>query len=54
MNRFFEQIYAVFAVMFIVLLNPFDDIVRIPKRVYYWFYPLHMMILLLIGRMLPK
>ena len=54
MNRSFEQIYAVFAVMFIVLLNPFDDIVRIPKRVYYWFYPLHMMILLLIGRMLPK
>ena len=54
MNRSFEQFYAVFAVMFIVLLIPFDDIVRIPKRVYYWFYPLHMMILLLIGRMLPK
>ena len=54
MNRSFEQIYAVFAVMFIVLLNPFDDSVRIPKRVYYWFYPLHMMILLLIGRILPK
>ncbi|WP_031551743.1 TraX family protein [Oribacterium sp. FC2011] len=54
MNISFEQIYAVFAVLFIVLLNPFDDVIKVPKRVYYWFYPLHMMILLFIGRMLPK
>lgn len=53
-NSSFDQFYAVFAVLFIVFLNPLDNIVRIPKRVYYWFYPLHMIILLLIGRMLPK
>ena len=53
-DRSFEQFYAVFAVLFIAFLNPLDNIIRIPKSVYYWFYPLHMMILLLIGRMLPK
>ncbi len=54
MNRSFEQFYAVFAVLFIAFLSPIDDIVRVPKRVYYWFYPLHMIILQLIGRILPK
>ena len=51
MNSYFEQFYAVFAVILIVLLNPFDDLVKLPKRAYYWFYPLHMMVLVLIGKL---
>ena len=54
MRQSFEQFFAVFAIIFIALLKPFDKKVQLPKKIYYWFYPAHMTILLIIGRVILK
>ena len=54
MRQSFEQFFAIFSVIFIALLKPFDGFVKLPKKLYYWFYPLHITILLIIERMVMK
>ena len=54
MRQSFEQFFAVFAIIFIALLKPIDNKLKLPKKLYYWFYPVHMTILLIIERMIVK
>ncbi len=54
MRKSFEQFFAVFSIFFIVLLKPFDKKINIPGKLYYWFYPVHMAILLIIKRMISQ
>lgn len=54
MRKPFEQFFAVFAVILISALLPHDRAVKLPKKLYYWFYPVHMTILLIIERMIVK
>ena len=43
-----NQIVAIFSVFLIVLLKQNDDKIKLPKRFFYWFYPIHMGVLILI------
>lgn len=54
MRKPFEQFFAVFAIILISALLPHDRAVKLPKKLYYWFYPVHMTILLIIERMIVK
>jgi len=54
MRKPFEQFFAVFAIILISALLPHDGTIKLPKRLYYWFYPVHMTILLIIERMISK
>ena len=54
MRKPFEQFFAIFAVILISALLPHDRAVKLPKKLYYWFYPVHMTILLIIERMIVK
>ena len=54
MRQAFEQFFAVFSIIPIALLKPIDERVKIPKRLYYWFYPVHMIVLLILERIIVK
>lgn len=50
MRQSFEQFFSIFAVIFISFLFPYDNRVKLPKKIYYWFYPVHITVLLIIER----
>lgn len=52
MRQSFEQFFAVFAIIFIALLKPIDNKLKLPKKLYYWFYPLHITLLLILERII--
>lgn len=52
MRQSFEQFFAVFAIIFIALLNPIDNKLKLPKKLYYWFYPVHITLLLILERII--
>ena len=54
MRQAFEQFFAVFSIIPIALLKPIDERVKLPKRLYYWFYPVHMIVLLILERIIVK
>lgn len=51
LRRSFIQFFAIFAPIVITILKPYDNRIRLPKRLYYWFYPLHILALVFIERM---
>lgn len=52
MRQSFEQFFAVFAIIFIALLKPIDNKLKLPKKLYYWFYPVHITLLLILERII--
>ena len=43
------QIFSIFSVFLIMLVKPQDDLIKLPRRFFYVFYPLHLAILLFIA-----
>ena len=51
-TKFFDsntsQIIAILSVFLIIFIKPQDNIIRLPKRFFYWFYPTHIAIFVII------
>ena len=54
MRKPFEQFFAIFSIILIAVLLPHDGAVRLPKKLYYWFYPVHISLLLILERIIIK